>query len=45
MSLQKATLKWHLDFLENGSCVEKQVKNGKLVYMLTQEGKVVDFLD
>jgi DNA-binding transcriptional ArsR family regulator len=45
MNLDKATLKWHLDILENGFCVEKQVKQGKLVYMLTQEGKVVDFLD
>ena len=45
MSLDKATLKWHLDRLEHGFCVEKQVKHGKLVYILTQEGKVVDFLD
>jgi len=45
MNLDKATLKWHLDFLEHGFCVEKQVNQGKLVYKLTQEGKVVDFLE
>ena len=45
MSLNKTTLKWHLDILEHGFCVEKQVKHGKLVYRITQEGKVVDFLD
>ena len=45
LNLDKATLKWHLDILEHGFCIEKQVKQGKLVYMLTQEGEVVDFLD
>ena len=45
MSLDKATLKWHLDILEHGFCVEKQINQGKLVYNLTQDGKVVDFLD
>jgi predicted transcriptional regulator len=44
-SLDKATLKWNLDILEHGFCVEKQVEQGKLVYKLTQEGRVVDFLD
>jgi len=43
--LDKATLKWHLDILEHGFCVEKQVKQGKLIYKFTQEGRVVDFLD
>ena len=45
MNLDKATLKWHLDILEHGFCVEKQVNQGKIVYELTQEGKVVNFLD
>ena len=45
LNLRKATLKWHLDILEHGFCIEKQVKQGKLVYILTQEGKVVDFMD
>ena len=42
--LKKATLKWHLDIFENGFCIEKHVKEGKTIYTLTQEGKVIDFL-
>ena len=38
------TLKWHLSVLEHGFCVEKEVKKGKTIYKLTQEGKVVDYL-
>jgi len=44
-SLAPMTLKWHLDILEHGFCVEKQINQGRIVYRLTQEGKVVDFLD
>lgn len=43
--LDNATLKWHLDILENGFCVEKQINQGMIVYKLTQEGKVIEFLD
>jgi len=43
--LDKANLEWHLNVLENGFCVEKDIKQGKLVYRLTQEGKVVDYLE
>lgn len=42
--LAKINLEWHLSVLEQGFCVEKDHKQGKLVYMLTQEGKVVDYL-
>ena len=45
INLDKAVLKWHLDILEHGFCIEKQVNQGKLVYKVTQEGKVVDFLE
>jgi len=45
ISLDMATLKWHLDILEHGFCIEKQINQGKLVYNLTQEGKVIYFLD
>jgi len=44
-NLNKATLKWHLDILENGFCIEKFVKEDKTIYALTQEGKVIDFLE
>ena len=43
--LDKATLKWHLDILENGFCIEKIVNKNKTIYILTQEGKVIDFLE
>jgi len=43
--LDKADLEWHLSVLEQGFCVEKDIKQGKLVYRLTQEGKVVDHLE
>ena len=43
--LNKATLKWNLDILENGFCIEKLVKKDKTIYTLTQEGKVIDFLE
>jgi len=39
------TLKWHLAVLENVSCVEKDEKQGKLVYRLTQGGRVVDHME
>lgn len=42
--LGKDVLRWNLDVLENGFCVEKDYKEGKVVYRLTQEGKVVDYL-
>ncbi|TET19406.1 ArsR family transcriptional regulator [Candidatus Bathyarchaeota archaeon] len=43
--LDNETLKWHLSVLEHGFCVEKAIKQGKLVYKLTQEGRVVDYLE
>lgn len=45
MSIDKNILKWHLDILEHGFCVEKQIKQAKLIYKITQEGKLVDFLE
>ncbi|UCF59016.1 MAG: winged helix-turn-helix transcriptional regulator [Candidatus Bathyarchaeota archaeon] len=42
--LDNDTLKWHLSVLEYGFCIEKVIKQGKLVYKLTQEGRVVDYL-
>ena len=43
--LTKSTLKWHLDILEKGFCIKKHIKQDKTIYTLTQEGKVIDFLD
>lgn len=39
------TLKWHLSVLEYGSCVKRSIKKGKAVYEITQEGKVVDYIE
>ena len=43
--LETKVLGWHLSILEHGFCVEKDIKDGKTVYRLTQEGKVVDYVD
>ncbi len=50
-SLSKATgldeknLAWHLSILEHGFCVEKEDRDGDVVYAITQEGMVVDYVD
>jgi DNA-binding transcriptional ArsR family regulator len=43
--LDTTILKWHLDILEFGFCVEKNIKNGEKTYKITQEGEVVNYLD
>ncbi len=43
--LDEITLKWHLSVLENGFCIEQQNKQGKLLYKVTQEGKVVNYIN
>jgi DNA-binding transcriptional ArsR family regulator len=45
IELDENTLKWHLSVLEHGSCIEKEIKQGKLIYKLTKEGKIVDYLE
>ncbi|UCH02302.1 MAG: winged helix-turn-helix transcriptional regulator [Candidatus Bathyarchaeota archaeon] len=37
-------LNWHLNLLEYGFCIEKEIKKGKIVYRITQEGEIVDYL-
>jgi DNA-binding transcriptional ArsR family regulator len=44
-NLDIETLKFHLGILEHALCVEKISKEGKEVYKVTNEGKVVDRLD
>lgn len=44
-SLDLKNLEWHLGILEWGFCIEKTLKDGKSIYKLTQEGKVVDFIN
>lgn len=42
--MEKFTLEWHLSLLESGFCIEKERVDGKLLFCLTQEGKVVNFI-
>ena len=42
--LSPDSLSWHLNILEYGFCVEKTIKEGKTIYTLTKEGKVIDYL-
>ena len=43
--LDEITLKWHLSVLENGFCIEHQNKQGEIIYKVTQEGKVVNYIN
>lgn len=43
--IEEKFLNWHLSILEHGFCVEKQERDGEVVYDLTQEGRVVDYVD
>jgi len=43
--LESDTLTWHLKILEHDFCVEKEIKQGKTYYKLTQEGKVINYLE
>ncbi|UCC32901.1 MAG: winged helix-turn-helix transcriptional regulator [Candidatus Bathyarchaeota archaeon] len=43
--LDGKTLEWHLKVLEHDFCVEKEKKQGRLEYKLTQEGKIIDYLE
>lgn len=42
--MDERTLKWHMDFLEYGYCVLRKNEEGKVVYSITEEGRVVDYL-
>ncbi len=43
--LDASALQWQLDILEYGSCVEKVRRDGDVLYRITQEGKVVNYVD
>ena len=43
--LDAKNLTWHLELLEYGFCVMKINIGDVLVYSLTQEGKVVDYIE
>ena len=45
LGLDNEALKWHLSILEHGLCVEKDGNQGKMIYKLTQEGRVIDYME
>ncbi|UCH31299.1 MAG: winged helix-turn-helix transcriptional regulator [Candidatus Bathyarchaeota archaeon] len=45
IKLNRKTLEWHLTILVHGSCVKKEVKQGKPIYKLTKEGTLVDYIE
>ena len=45
VDLDSKSLKWHLSILIDGFCVEEKIEDDQAKYLLTKEGKVVDFLD
>ena len=42
--MDKITIEWHLSVLESGFCIEKENKQGCIIYKLTQAGKVVNYI-
>ncbi len=42
--IDKTNLEWHLSILEHGFCVEKIAESGKLLYNLTKEGQLIEYL-
>ncbi|MEM2893965.1 MAG: winged helix-turn-helix domain-containing protein [Candidatus Bathyarchaeia archaeon] len=43
--LEERALRWHLEVLENGFCVEKADRGGTVYYTITKEGKVIEYID
>jgi DNA-binding transcriptional ArsR family regulator len=43
--MDETTVRWHLNVLESGLCVEKEDKQGNTLYKLTQFGKVIDYME
>ena len=39
------SLLWHLEFLEHGQCITHKREDGNVVYMLTKEGNVINYLE
>jgi DNA-binding transcriptional ArsR family regulator len=43
--LDTDALKWHLGILEHDFCIERAFEQGKQVFKLTKEGRVVEYLE
>jgi len=44
-NLDCKTLEWHLDILQQASCVEKENREGEIIYKITKQGRIVDRLE
>ena len=45
IKLDTKILSWHLDILEWGFCIKKETRSDVIYYHITQEGRVVDYVD
>ena len=45
LGVDAKVLDWHLKSLEHGFCIERKGEGGSLCFVLTQEGRIVDYLD
>jgi DNA-binding transcriptional ArsR family regulator len=45
LGLDEKTLRWHLDILEYGFCVTKDERGDGIYYKITEEGRVIDYLE
>jgi DNA-binding transcriptional ArsR family regulator len=43
--MEEKVLAWHLSILKYGYCIEKIAEGNVVLYRLTQEGQVVDYVD
>jgi biotin operon repressor len=43
--LHSDILQWHLQMLEQGFCIEKKTEKGKTLFRVTQEGRIIDYLE
>jgi DNA-binding transcriptional ArsR family regulator len=44
-NLDCKTLEWHLDILQQASCVEKESREGEIIYKITTQGRIIDRLE
>lgn len=45
LGVEPKVLDWHLKSLEHGFCVKRTGEGDSLTFTLTQEGRIVDYLD
>jgi DNA-binding transcriptional ArsR family regulator len=45
LKIDSNTLKWHLNILKDGYCLEVKTVNGVEHFIVTEEGNVVDFVE